>query len=128
MKYEILIGLLIVLVIINGCQQKEKPQFTDEEKLEYAMRLWTDIGNYIEEHDDNLTTQLKMVKNGTADSVVDPILQQKVDVLHDYLTESLTADEVVKLGLEGMLWQIYDIDDVLNPKNVTMINIRGKDE
>ena len=97
-------------------------------KLNNTFNLFIDLMSYININDKNLSYQLKMVKNGTADRIIDPVLQEKVEALHDYLTENLTANEIYKFRLDGVLQMVYDIDDVLNTKNVTMINIRGKDE
>lgn len=126
MKYKVWFGLLfVILAIMSGCNQKEIIKIaSDEDKIAYVENAWKGILVYIEENDENLTTQLKMVRNGTADKVIDSVLQEKVDNLHDYLTENLTANEVVKFGFERLLWQIYDIDDMLNPKNITRVDLK----
>lgn len=103
------------------------PQYSAEDYRigNYVGNAWIDILNYTRIHNDNLAAQLKMVRNGTADRVVDNVLQQKVDSLHDFLTKNISADTLVRIGADEILWQVYNLDDVLNPKNVTEVEINS---
>ena len=141
-----IIILLLFLLVVGGCAKKVEtpvnttivndfsietnttPQYSAEEIriAEYVGNAWIDILNYTKIHNDNLSIQLKMVRNGTADRVVDGVLQEKIDNLHDYLTENISATTLVKIGADEILWQVYNLDDVLNPKNVTEVEINSR--
>ena len=110
---------------INYTLEPAPPEYSPEEIriAEYVGNAWIDILNYTQIHNDDLTTQLRKVDNGTADRLVDDVLQQKVNNLHNYLTQNISATTLVKIGADEVLWMVYNLDDLFNPKNVTQIAI-----
>jgi len=50
-------------------------------------------------------------------------LKEKVNSLHDYLTQNISATTLIIIGGDRILNNIYDLDDILNPRNVTIFRI-----
>lgn len=91
-------------------------------RLNTTGKLYMDWLRYINSNNDNLTKQGEIIKRGEIDRITDPILQEKSDKLIENL-EGYTPTELMIFQLDGLLWQLYDVDDMLNPKGVTMITI-----
>jgi len=111
-----IIMILLIVVLVSGCNKEQTKQ-------DIVNELHENYKNYILENDEELVKKLADYKNNITDRVVDDELQQKVDILIGHLTEELTANEVMEYGYDGLLWQLYDVDNVLNPKNVSMFVI-----
>lgn len=128
MKKIILIGLCILMVLLVGCSNDiNKEDFENDLIKDYkeatANVLIKDYKDYIMENGDNLSAQLKQLKNGEISRVDDDLLMEKVEMAIDYLTSGLSMDEVMEFGFVEILWELYDVDDVLNPKGVDIYKI-----
>lgn len=96
-----------------------------QRKLNVTRDLYIDYTNYIQAHDKNLTIQLNLVRNKTIDRIVDPVLQEKLNKLHNNIVSNYSADEIQMFGLDQLLQELYNVDDVLNPKSVKIVNIQS---
>ncbi len=118
-----IICLIMVLVLFGCSKPAEEIEPVVEDNIDTANRLTKEVFDYINENDAELTDKLIDYQNGTTDKVDDPILNALVNQTIEYLVSELTADEVMEFGFDEVLWQLYDIDDALNPKDVEIITI-----
>ena len=141
-----LIIFLLVVVILIGCQPKTEQEIivdeptngvfvnlsdgsrmfiTDEEniKLMQLSDMLYDYSIYLNNNVANLTAQLALLKNKSIDRITDPLLQKQVDDLIIFLAENLTASQVYKFQLDEILMELYTLEELFNPKNVTIISI-----